>query len=748
MAFVLTTYQEEAARELLENTKRLLRQAADKKIVFRAPTGAGKTIMMAEFLARFADDTDHPLCAFIWAAPRQLHEQNKEKLERYFEDSRAMECSFFEDLDDRQIGENEILFFNWESIRQDDNIYIRDNEQDNNLSSVLERTRDAGREIVLIIDESHFHAQAETSQNLIGIIAPKLTIEVSATPMMQNPDKVVSVDIDEIRAEGITEKAMIKKGVSLNEDFKNVIRRGKTDVIKSELAKSTDEIVLREALKKREELAGIYSSAGTPVNPLLLIQLPDRHRQADDDREAMIVRILQDQHNITLENGKLAIYLAEHKENLENITRNDNEAEVLIFKQAIALGWDCPRAQILVLFREWSSPIFSIQTIGRIMRMPEPEKSYYDNDALNYAYAYTNIDDIVIKEDLGHNFIVMHTGKRISKYEAISLPSVHRKRDRGQTRLEPLFTRLFLEEAKGYGLKGKIKLKGQHVQTSFIADWKTENIDKIAGQRLRANVRSNAVSTEDLQRYFDYFAIRNLTPYYPEDRSVGRIKTTIYYFFNEQLGMEKDGQFENIINITLSEENRPHFKAVIDAAKLVYKAETEKRQQELVGQDWSVPDRVSFGERYTETEVKKSIMTPFFSNERWQSEKAFIDFLENPRNGVLWWFKNGERDATFFAVPYGAKDNQAPFYVDFIVVMKDGRIGLFDPHGMHLADFRAKSDGLQAYIARLKKAGLKIFGGIVANTDPRSYTGQWMVYQDDGKDAYEGDWDGWKRLEV
>ena len=219
MTLELTKYQDEAVRELLEYAKKLLRQGGDKKLVFKAPTGSGKTIMVAEFLARFADDKSHQPCAFIWAAPRQLHEQSKGKIETHFENSRAMECSFFEDLDDRRIGENEILFFNWESIRQDNNLYIKDNEQDNNLSSIIERTREAGREIVLIIDESHYHAQAETSQNLITAIAPKLTIEVSATPVMESPDKIVSVDIGEIKAEGMTGKAMIKKLVVLNENF-------------------------------------------------------------------------------------------------------------------------------------------------------------------------------------------------------------------------------------------------------------------------------------------------------------------------------------------------------------------------------------------------------------------------------------------------------------------------------------------------------------------------------------------------
>ena len=56
----------------------------------------------------------------------------------------------------------------------------------------------------------------------------------------------------------------------------------------------------------------------------------------------------------------------------------------MIFKQAIALGWDCPRASILVLFRDWRSIVFSIQTVGRIMRMPEVK--HYTNDDLNVGF--------------------------------------------------------------------------------------------------------------------------------------------------------------------------------------------------------------------------------------------------------------------------------------------------------------------------------------------------------------------------
>lgn len=122
-------------------------------------------------------------------------------------------------MDDSKIYENEIIFFNWESINKAANIYIRDNEQDFNLSKVLERTKEEEREIILIIDEAHHHATSEISQGLIQMIGPKLTIEVSATPVLKDPDDMVSVANEEVKKEG-----MIKKGIILNDDFVNFIQ--------------------------------------------------------------------------------------------------------------------------------------------------------------------------------------------------------------------------------------------------------------------------------------------------------------------------------------------------------------------------------------------------------------------------------------------------------------------------------------------------------------------------------------------
>ncbi|MBA4320651.1 MAG: restriction endonuclease subunit R, partial [Flavobacterium sp.] len=415
----LKNYQDIAIKELLEKAKKLLGYPDSKKLVFKSPTGSGKTIMMAEFLKQLVEDIElkQPF-SFIWTAPRPvLTNQSRGKLEKYFENSRALKCSFFEDLDNRKIDESEILFLNWESIRRGDLVYIRDNEQDNNLSNILQRTKEEGREIILVIDESHYHAQAETSKSLIADINPKLTIEVSATPVVENPDDSVNVQLEDVKKEG-----MIKKGVILNEDFKNILKSGK---IKTELSRGSEDLVIKQALKKREEILQSYKKENTDINPLILIQLPDRIGSLEDEMRIRVESILKDKYKISTDNGKLAIWLSGEHINKENVEKHNSDVEVLIFKQAIALGWDCPRAQILVLFREWHSQIFSIQTVGRIMRMPEPDEGHYKNEILNYSYVYTNLDDIEIKEDIAKDYISVFTSKIRDDYKPINLLSYH-----------------------------------------------------------------------------------------------------------------------------------------------------------------------------------------------------------------------------------------------------------------------------------------------------------------------------------
>ena len=747
----LKEYQKKAVKELLEYSKELLSVGKGKKLVFQAPTGSGKTVIMAETLKQFVLEPEMiGVLSFIWVAPRQLHIQSKEKLEAYFESTRGIICSYFEDLDDRKIQENEILFFNWESINKADNIYVRDNEQDNNLTVVIERTREEGRKVILIIDESHFAQDAAAANRLKVDIAADLSIEVSATATSLG-DKNVNITLDEVKIDALEgrEGAMIKKAVSLNENFENVVKDGR---VISKLSSGTEELVLNAAIAKRLELLDLFDKEKEDINPLILIQLPDRRTDLEDEIKSKVINILKDKYNIKTENGKLAIWLSGEHVNEENISKPDNETEVLIFKQALALGWDCPRAQILVLFRDWKSIVFSIQTIGRIMRMPNPNRGYYGNDQLNYGYIYTNIGDIEITKDNAKNYISTYTSKRIATYKNIDLTSYYRERHRETTRLSPLFTRIFLEKANEYGLKKEIDSKARDPKIKFITNFKAEDIDKLVGRKIEGSETLDDLSGFDLQKLFDYFIRNNLAPFYPEDRSIGRSKEAIYEFFKIVIGLDYEEKEEEIIKIVLDGTNIQHFINVLNLSKDYYKLQVEKRENRLTKKtDWNVPEVLNYGNNYKATPVENCVMEPFYGLEAWHTEIAFIEFLSGSKK-VEWWFKNGDRDATFFAVPRLEirKINEVwvevefPFYVDFIVQFKDGSIGLFDTKsGITARDAQSRAEGLQRYIKEQKRKGKKLWGGIVIG-DRKSWR-----YNHDEKYVYsDGDERNWELLMI
>ena len=546
----LRNYQKEAINELRGTIEKLIKSSEREICVFQAPTGSGKTVMVSDLLKNLVKDRkDDKKFSIIWVSVRMLHEQSKEKLEKYYESDRLLQCSYFEDLEDKKIGENEILFINWHSINKKDiNIYIRENEQDNNLNAIIENTKAEGREVILIIDESHHTASSDKSKELIEVIGPKVTLEVSATPhLKENLSGLVRVKLSDVKAE-----EMIKSEISVNPEFMD---------LKVE-AKSSDELVIGQALKKRKELAELYSKQGSNVNPLMLIQLPDQKSNLINKKDDVIA-ILKDKFDVTEANGKLAVWLSEEKtETLANVEKSDNEVEVLVFKQAPALGWDCPRASILVLFRESKSFVFTIQTIGRIMRMPELK--YYSEPELNKGYVFTNLPNIEITEDYAKDYVTIYESKRDEKlYKKISIPSIFLKRQRERTRLSGEFGKIFLAIAEETNLKKKITTTPSKVVSPIIADGKIVDIDK-SGEIEKKGTIDIQLTPLELQQRFDKFIVQNCVPYSPVDSS-DRMKTAIYQFFVQHYKMKKLDP--NAQKVVLGKENVQAFVDTINEAK-------------------------------------------------------------------------------------------------------------------------------------------------------------------------------------
>jgi type III restriction enzyme len=723
----LKDYQKQAVENLHRKIENSLRSSENEVVIFQSPTGSGKTLMVSELLKELVKNRkDDKGFSFIWISVRMLHEQSKDKLEKYYEDDRTLKCSYFEDLADRRIGENEILFINWHSINKKDiNIFVRENEQDNNLNTIIKNTKEDGRIIILVIDESHHTASSEKSKELIEVISPKITLEVSATPhLTENIAEIEKVRLPDVKAE-----EMIKSEISVNPEFLN-IKVG---------SKSSDEIVIEQTLKKREELAKMYKKEKSQINPLVLIQLPDKKGELLDKKDD-VLKIL-DKKKITEKNGKLAIWLSEEKsETLPEIEKNNNEIEVLMFKQAIAVGWDCPRASILTIFRESKSFTFTIQTIGRIMRMPEL-KYYSKEPELNKGFIFTNLPNIEITEDYAKDYVTVYESKRDNKlYKDISLLSIYLKRQRERTRLSGEFIKIFTKVAIKNDLPKKINIKPSKIISPIIVDGKIVDIDK-SGEIEHKGTINIALAEKELQEKFDKFIIQNCTPYAPVDSS-DRMKTALYQFFNQKFKFAKyDPKVQRIV---LGKENVQLFVDTINLAKERYKKEvveklSEKRELKETP-NWEVPLLISYNSRYKREEYQNSVMKPFYTAKPSEPERLFIELLNNSQK-VKWWDKNGEGEIKYFAVL--RPDNQA-FYPDFIAQFKDGTIGIFDTKsGMIAKDAKERAEGLQKYIKKQNKKGKKLWGGIAIYIN-----GTWR-YNDNEKYEYDpSDLSNWKILNL
>lgn len=726
--YALTDYQKKAVQELYDRFKRMLKSTEQEVCIFKAPTGSGKTIVVADLLRKLAKEKNENKISIIWIAPKMLHSQSKDKLENIYHDQ-ILKCSNFEDLQDNKIDQNEILFFNWESINKINNIYILDNEQDKTLLNVVQNTKNENHKLILIIDESHYAASGEKSLEIIHDLAPDITLEVSATPHIKNADENYK-----IRLEDVINEEMIKNEILINPKFLN-IKIGYKD---------TDAIIIEQALKQREFLKKSFEKEGSNINPLLLIQLPNKKSLMDDKRDD-VISILKNKHNITEKNEKLAIWLSNAKtDTLPNIEKNENKVQVLIFKQAISIGWDCPRASILVVFREYTSFEFTIQTIGRIMRMPDPDHGYYKMSELNSGYIFTNIENIDLTEEYVKNYISLHESYRNeSAYKPIKIKSVYLKRHRELTRLSGEFVKIFNNPIITEPLKQKIKHKPTKIVKLIPSDGYIQNINIVGEIEIRGKRKFN-MSNKEIQRIFDKFVNFACFPYASYDSS-DRVKTALYQFLENAFGLEKfDAKTQQVV---LSSENYQLFLDAINEAKLMYKMKVAKKASEKrerdVTEEWNVPKVMSFKGNYSKIKKSKSIMNPFYSKEMSNPEKNFIERLSTS-DKVKWWYKNGESEKKYFSIPYiDENGKEMGFYVDFIIQFNDGSIGLFDTKsGRTAADAGTRHDGLYKYMQDEQKKGKNLIGGIIVESN-----NTWR-YNDEKKFHFdENDLSDWKILD-
>ena len=191
MIYTPRQYQRDAIDELKELIAFYFNKK-NKTIVFKSPTGSGKTFMIATLLEELSYEYDDVNFCVIWASigKGELQKQSYEAVKTYVGGNPV--CSLLEDTFfgyRKYIKKHEIVFVNWEKLVQKDkvtgawiNSLMKDQEGQNFLD-VLSQTKRNDTKIILVVDESHIGASSASriSEFKTQIIVPDITLEMSAT---------------------------------------------------------------------------------------------------------------------------------------------------------------------------------------------------------------------------------------------------------------------------------------------------------------------------------------------------------------------------------------------------------------------------------------------------------------------------------------------------------------------------------------------------------------------------------------
>ncbi|MFH2116689.1 MAG: DEAD/DEAH box helicase family protein [Bacillota bacterium] len=629
------------------------------EIVVKSCTGSGKTIIMSSFINDFLiKENDY---VFIWLTPGkgELELQSKAKMNRYYSRNKT---KLLTDVLLSGFQAGDICYINWELVNKKDNNSLKDGDK-SDLIDRIKVAKSSNVKFIVIIDESHSNDTIKSTIVLNYFDSEKI-IKISATP--NGYDDPYLIDIPE---SVVIQEELIKKRIVINQDIDSSV-----------IIDNQSEFLLEKAINKRNEIQIQFDELGININPLVLVQIPNNSDHMLDNIEKFFYK-----QDITYENGILGVWLSEKKINIENIEKNNQHASFLIIKQAIATGWDCPRAHILVKLRGNTTEKFDIQTIGRIRRMPEAR--HYYNDVLDSAYLYTvdmkfvqdvkiNIGKtaleakkIYIKPEFEHVMLVkeMRSYQPLGSDPDIAFDSIHKYlSNKYSSEMSKEYKNTM--EINGYIFEYHI-IRSMHRGTVTTLDLKKMNsLDKISifeplnthshgrdFHNVLAEIGSKIGLPYDVLRVI----IRRLfeSKVKPLNKKLIQLDTRLLYSFviNNRDILTKD------FLEAMSDVNQQHLNLMVNTK---------------ITDDFKIPKECIFTYD-TKSKVQKvytkNVYQGYLSSAEPRSipEKEFEKYIQESK-AVEWFYKNGDKGFEFMSIVY--RDNsgkQKLFYPDYLVMMNE-----------------------------------------------------------------------------
>ena len=675
-----------------------------RDIILKSPTGSGKTIILTYFMHQYIQS--FPKTVFVWLTPGKgkLEEQSKAKMDKYIH---ASQTKLLSDVMTAGFEENDSCFINWEKLTKKGNNALKDSERTNFLEHIQHALND-GIRFVIIVDESHQNNTIKADEIIQYFHTDKI-IRCSATPK-----GVAKAEIIEIPEEDVIAAGLIKKMLVINQDFPQTIE-----------TEDQTAFLLERALQKQRELRAAFLQRNTDINPLIVIQIPNKSETLQDGVE----RYLETQ-GLTYENGQLAVWLSDQHENLEGIDEPNAATSAVIIKQAVATGWDCPRAHILVKLRDNMDETFEIQTIGRIRRMPEAK--HYQSDLLDSCYLYTLDEKFTagVKMALDKGALNACTLFLKNEYKDITLTSEQRTMVTSTRNPQKALQAIVAYAQKELG----------------IGTDKTENRTRLqtAGYELSENIVKHTLSGETATLDFaaadmNAIAVTEKLNTHTHGRDyhqkVGKIGLEIgmeYSYMNTIIRKLFDKNFKYSRKILALEprevyafviNNADRLRHLVREAMAYELAQLQFEIQQKSFYEFRIPQACLFtynGDAKTQLIMKKNVYQNYLSSAapRSMPEVKFEKFCERS-DSVEWWYKNGDKGNEYFSIVYVDNSNrQKLFYPDYIISV-NGELWIIETKGGF--DRSGNSQDIDLYTpkkfgvlkAYLEEHGLK--GGIVRN---------------------------------
>lgn len=429
MKFTLKDYQEDAVGDVLDRLKKARKRWHEDKdshaFSLTATTGAGKTVMAAAvFEALFYGNEDHefeadPGAVVIWFSDDpSLNEQSKWRLFQAADKLTVSDLVTVENTFSREKFEpGKVYFLNTQKLRAG-SILVRGHDPDD---EGLEKTASGER----LMPDLRSHTIWDTIQNTIE--DPDLTLylvlDEAHRGMRDGGNNVANgrptIVKQLINGTGTVPGIPIVWGISatvkrFNEAMAGMTGRSTLPNVEVDSKKVQDSGLIKDTIKldvpdEEGDVATVLLRRGTErlramtkawadygadqgqgetVVPLMVLQVPNNPDPTEIGRWLdTVFEIWPD-----LSPDCVANVLGEHRTEQfgsyavpyvepERVQERD-DIRILIAKDAISTGWDCPRAEVMVSFRAASDRTHITQLLGRMVRSPLARR-IPGNDQLN-----------------------------------------------------------------------------------------------------------------------------------------------------------------------------------------------------------------------------------------------------------------------------------------------------------------------------------------------------------------------------